>query len=258
MNDVERTAFIAAIREQPEEDTTRVVYADLLTEQGEEERAELIRVSVEKRNLGNRLPKDMFIEDIDRLNLLRERERELIAKLSPKCPVCRGSSYIVLRPYVPYLYLHYLTDLTSPRRPCTHCSGKGYIGTWDRGFLTSVTVPTIASVMKDEQVSGGLPDSTWEWQPTPYFRNELARHPLLTRITAADREPWELDTTNVAWWDMDGSRAENRATLPNPVYKRLRGVAPAFGGTTYASPGAAIDAAALAQCEVCRLPTVGS
>lgn len=43
----ERTAFLEAIHADPTEDTSRLVFADFLEENGEPERAEFIRVQVE-------------------------------------------------------------------------------------------------------------------------------------------------------------------------------------------------------------------
>lgn len=43
----ERHAILTAIRENPDDDTPRLVYADWLEEHGEPERAELVRVQVE-------------------------------------------------------------------------------------------------------------------------------------------------------------------------------------------------------------------
>lgn len=43
----ERSAFLAAIIANPDDDTVRLVYADWLQEQGEEDRAEFVRVQVE-------------------------------------------------------------------------------------------------------------------------------------------------------------------------------------------------------------------
>jgi uncharacterized protein (TIGR02996 family) len=52
MPSAEQLAFWAAIRENPAEDTPRLVYADWLEEHGDPERAEFIRVQIELARLG--------------------------------------------------------------------------------------------------------------------------------------------------------------------------------------------------------------
>lgn len=49
----ERQNFLLSIRDKPDEDTPRLVYADWLEEHGEPERAELVRLGVELRGLVN-------------------------------------------------------------------------------------------------------------------------------------------------------------------------------------------------------------
>jgi uncharacterized protein (TIGR02996 family) len=63
-------AFLAAIRAAPADDQLRLVYADWLDEQGQGERAELIRLQIELPRLG--------VADARRPDLLR-REAELLA-----------------------------------------------------------------------------------------------------------------------------------------------------------------------------------
>lgn len=65
------TAFLSAIRSDPDDDTARLVYADFLDEEGDAARAEFIRVQCALA----RLP-----EDDSRRNALEDREHELLAE----------------------------------------------------------------------------------------------------------------------------------------------------------------------------------
>jgi uncharacterized protein (TIGR02996 family) len=65
------TALLRTIRDMPDEDTPRLVYADYLDEEGNSARAEFIRVQIERANLP---------EDDARRNALEDREHELLAE----------------------------------------------------------------------------------------------------------------------------------------------------------------------------------
>jgi uncharacterized protein (TIGR02996 family) len=71
-------AFLRAIFDAPEDDTPRLVYADFLQENGEEERAEFIRVQCEIA-IGSGDPSDSV-----QLSALKTREWELLDRLYPK------------------------------------------------------------------------------------------------------------------------------------------------------------------------------
>ena len=93
-------ALLAAILAEPDDDTARLVYADWLQEQGDEGRAEFIRVQCELArhpgmNCGSmycseRGPEGLC-DDCRRFKRLRRRERELFAPLAGQ-----------FRPVVPY------------------------------------------------------------------------------------------------------------------------------------------------------------
>src|SRR5262249_35144606 len=61
--------FLAAIRENPDDDAVRLIFADWLEDQGDTGRAEFIRVQVERATL---CPEEPRAED------LRDREEELL------------------------------------------------------------------------------------------------------------------------------------------------------------------------------------
>ncbi|VTR97179.1 Repeat-companion domain protein OS=Isosphaera pallida (strain ATCC 43644 / DSM 9630 / IS1B) GN=Isop_0537 PE=4 SV=1 [Gemmata massiliana] len=74
-------AFLRAIFDAPDDDTPRLVYADFLQEQGDEDRAEFIRVQCE-------LALKPWDESTDRVRRLVTRERELSVRLFPDGAPC--------------------------------------------------------------------------------------------------------------------------------------------------------------------------
>lgn len=68
------TALLRAIREQPDEDTPRLVYADYLDEEGDASRAEFIRLQVGRARLPEFDPRRAALED---------REQQLLADHEP-------------------------------------------------------------------------------------------------------------------------------------------------------------------------------
>ncbi len=66
-------ALLRAIRESPDEDTPRLVYADYLDEEGRSARAEFIRVQIERARLPERAPQRAALEDREH-DLLAEHE----------------------------------------------------------------------------------------------------------------------------------------------------------------------------------------
>src|SRR5262245_2491279 len=84
----QHAAFLSAIRENPDDDTPRLAFADWLTETGNPDRGELIRVQIER----SRVP-----VDDDRHSELHARElRLLLAHMAtrlPEPPVMRFSRF---------------------------------------------------------------------------------------------------------------------------------------------------------------------
>src|SRR5262245_34901242 len=70
----EREALLRAIRESPDEDAPRLVYADWLDEHGEAARAELIRVQCELARLAEGDPPAEGLRNREQ-SLLRKHER---------------------------------------------------------------------------------------------------------------------------------------------------------------------------------------
>lgn len=72
----DRQAFMASIIADPLNDAPRLVFADFLEENGEPERAELIRLQIELAGIDVR-PMDPVIYRSGKINALRRRESEL-------------------------------------------------------------------------------------------------------------------------------------------------------------------------------------
>jgi uncharacterized protein (TIGR02996 family) len=83
---LQHEAFLRAAFDAPDDDTPRLVYADFLEENGEAERAELIRVQCERERLphtGQTRPRHVW---------LQQREDELVPLLAPDLLHRRGFS----------------------------------------------------------------------------------------------------------------------------------------------------------------------
>ncbi len=77
MSAADRAAFLAAIREHPDDDLPRLVFADWLDEHGEPERAEFIRLQIEFARLSAAGPGRDGLKA--RLDELKAREKHLLA-----------------------------------------------------------------------------------------------------------------------------------------------------------------------------------
>lgn len=105
-------AFLRAIFDNPEDDTARLVYADFLQENGEEDRAQFIRVQCELA------VKHYYSDHTDRVIELESRQQELLWRLEPE------SAY---------------------RQPPWH----GQVIRYERGFRAGGTFVVAASVLAD-------------------------------------------------------------------------------------------------------------
>jgi uncharacterized protein (TIGR02996 family) len=75
-------AFLHALREQPEDDAPRLVYADWLEEHGDPDRAEFIRAQVRLAGMDEDDPERAALEDRERA-LLAAHEAEWLGPLPP-------------------------------------------------------------------------------------------------------------------------------------------------------------------------------
>ena len=99
---------------------------------------------------------------------LAKREKDLIGahpEWCPKCPACDG------------MKLH---------TTCTVCLNSGRIGTLERGFLRSVTVPRLADVFDRIAAYGLTPDKA---VPTPWACELIRDFPTVERVVCSDQQP---------------------------------------------------------------------
>lgn len=73
----EQQLLLANIIKNPDGDTERLVYADWLSEHGQGELAEFIRLDIELYRFNNTDPKNLFISDWDRGREVKARRNEL-------------------------------------------------------------------------------------------------------------------------------------------------------------------------------------
>ncbi len=211
MNTTDGTALLAAIAANPDEDTPRLMYADWCDENDQPEHAELIRLQC-----GSPAPVEAYCGacdahghifngsqwvDCPNCNVAPAIRREtdlldlLRPQLCPVCPVCDGTGHE-----------HTQIGATRGSRKCDHCRRSGIIGEIRRGFLWSVTVPSMRTLFEYTPPKWGY---LGEWHPTQWARDLLRKCPVLQRIEVADviREE-DLET-----WKPD---------VPVPVWHRLK------------------------------------
>jgi uncharacterized protein (TIGR02996 family) len=194
----DREALLAAIAANPEDDNTRLVYADLLDEEAgalDAEHAELIRLQCGSTpptykpcircNGDGKVYNDSGYyergwEKCDKCmgkghSFQRDNSRELALldllrpHLCPVCPVCEAQE----------------------RTVCQDCSSRGHIGEFRRGFLHSVTVPSMRTLFESRTILSRVRGRTKGrrqdvWQPTQWARDLMRRCPALQRIEVDD------------------------------------------------------------------------
>jgi hypothetical protein len=176
--------------------------------------------------------------DYNRIGDLQRRQSALIAKhpeWRPACSVCGGRSH-----------MGGMTD-----EKCDHCNNTGRIGTPTRGFLESLTVPTLATVLRrfwvcrrgtrhttDMGICTCCMSREGQWsecEPTPWAR-DLVRHrdrwPLLREVRIADRVPERWSDSRFMWHNDDSVEPDD---LPMIVFRELH-------STTLSTPDAALAA----------------
>ena len=232
-------ALLKAIVANPEEDTPRLVYADYLQENGDDERAEFIRVQVQ-------LSRTEYPD-------LRARESALLAAnherwLRVLCPACGGSGFNA--------------EIDWPAsNGCMACDGSGEIGgltesvhptTFARGFLDCVEGCLRRSVFERAFVS--RPDDSTKthragaWVPTAWILRVFAHHPTITRVPRADKRPEQVDIdywSGWTWFVGDASFAHSPIHVTNDIWHKMP-------TTWYATEAAANDALARAVADVVR------
>lgn len=223
---LDQRALLAAIREQPEEDTPRLMYADWLEENGEDARAELIRVQIDRKAVvceweaaGKQACEQWNSErPVYRMQTicpacqrgfrLRDRERALIAEFGdrwrsgPRCEACDGSGYTYQSPNKNPVGRTYDTT-------CSACHGTGDAGGLKREFwirqiedvgpaiqqlvrveyergMKIVTVPQLSDCLLTGEHSGHIAEPL---APSPWLLAVLRSHPDVVEVRAIGLRP---------------------------------------------------------------------
>jgi uncharacterized protein (TIGR02996 family) len=194
----ERDALLRAIADDPADHVRQLAFGDWLDEHDEHERAELVRVTVERERWRN--------EDVNqtRIKNLTARARELESRLSAwpcptclavnpdglgwrRCPACGGSGDL----------LRMRENYESPGEAGTRTVTLPL--TWRGGYVTGVTVPRLIDAVV-EVVRG---DGASVCFPTPRLLALCGDTPWgvpIESVMAGDREP-EHDHGGGFGWD---------------------------------------------------------
>lgn len=212
--------FLRQIRENPADDTVRLVYADWLDEDGQPERAEFIRVQIE---LARRYPAHpVGSYDDPAFWNLRDRERELLSASESlwRGPLLDGTE----------LMGHWLAG-RHQRQPIqlTDAEGREVYRInceFSRGFVSHVTLTAAAflggecvrCVADTEQMDGSIRREPIQFVPacpacngtgrTEGLAKELFRHHPIEKVTLSDMIPWVYDIgdgvpVEWGWWEVN-------------------------------------------------------
>lgn len=222
--------FLARIRERPDDDVVRLVFADWLEERGEGERAEFVRVQCELANVqawrvphngGTSTGPDPAKMKRERLAELKMRERELWASTLTMASTPTGG-YPILQGWVSMAH--------------------DTLATFDRGFVRAVRAP-LASLHGGECVAschetGNICDGGRATAPNPAFTREcrschgtgrthgvlpllLRREPIgCAGIEVTDFQPIQIGggSWSLAQWRLTPGQRDLAASLPYETF----------------------------------------
>lgn len=216
----ERAGLLAAIRDTPEDDAPRLIYADLLAENDETDRAEFIRVQCRLARM--RFPgvsPSAGAWKVER-DELRRREDELI----------RFNASRWLREWLPEELMEGFGTWTH-EGPVIH-SKRSVLRTvvWRRGFVSEIRAPLATLLDHGAAI--------------------LGEHPV-TRMVVTDRQPAERAVKRFGWYwvsddDYPDRQEEGTWIVPYTIWDRLRADNHKFDSRDAALE--ALHAAVLAEC----------
>jgi uncharacterized protein (TIGR02996 family) len=235
--DTER-GLLNAILIHPHDDMTRLVFADWLTENGQDERAEFIRLQCELDAVAPYTDTDQTRREAE---LLESRGKEWFGE-------CEWTNN-----------REWFDD------PNSFGDGPARWGLVRRGFLTAIAAPLAWLIGGECDGCDNGPMNTFRGCPychgtgrTPGYLPELVRTQPITRVVVTDKTPFHLTASfdgrhRWAWYD--SPRRGSRFNLPYSVFTVLRGADEDWSGTgskRYFSEHAALDALSDALIHVAK------
>lgn len=266
-------ALLAAIAAHPDEDTPRLVYADWLQENGDDARAEFIRVQCELATSNGWRPGAMFYEE-ERYQVLRARESHLHQCnagrwLRVPCTKCDGRGWF-------HADKRYTNAAKTKCHPCDMTGDIGGLAPWPtRGSAEADMYPYLTIFRRGfpYEVRGCRLEDVFErhhkvtpWYPTDWIIRVLRAHPTIRRVPLVDRVPVLQDTSDgtCCWFaeeavrNLEGFQDYPEANVPRIVLDAMKGggVRSECGGyITFTTNELANDALAEAVADVCERHT---
>lgn len=226
-------ALLSYVCQHPSDDVARLAYADLLEEQGEDARAEFIRVQVELWARRDEYDSYDLMERGPTYDALQRREREL-------------------------LEAHYREWMHADLGPlCDHLHWRGATNTYCRGFVAEVALTVEAFAggpcgqcsgwFQANQGDSGCPACRGTGK-TPGHAAALFRAAPIERVTLSDRTPY-YNGAGYAWFNSGrvspSPDVPDASELPEELFRLLAGGVSGFRWRAYPTAHDALAAAAL-------------
>lgn len=249
------TALIEVCAANPDDYTTPLILAEAYDDAGDHDRAAFIRLQVEIESWVNVGPEEAKTAG----RILQRYRKGAPVRLSANTPATKLVRETILmekhpewRPKCPSL--NHSTWLK-----CFLCQNTGGIGTFRRGLLHSVPVPSLHSVLvHGESRADDMTPVVGDWQRTALAIKLIVEWPTLRSIVPVDREPYDFhrqypgithhDYESRPWgfwhcgdgWNTD--LAASRSTIPDGIWWNVM----KNGIATYPTRELAISALGLA------------
>lgn len=249
MTTTDRQAFLDAIIREPDDDTTRLVFADFLDEHGEPDRAEFIRVQCELERIGRRCPFTVVTHVAERSNI-RPQFPPVSKPKQPCgwCPVCKSlqrERELLARHEADWRRAGACTRCQAVGNRwlmCNNCYGTGDRGgllrttysnevkkaplkvEFRRGFPHRVMVPQLTDALHPvENGRDVFGQAEHDLKPTPWLSAVLRHHPV-QEVVSLDKTPYWNGASHV--WYRENRRypsdsAPAVAELPDALFDAI-------------------------------------